>query len=615
MDKNMLLEVLVYLAAAVIFVPLAMRVRMGSVLGYLIAGCVIGPWGLRLVQDPEQILGFAEIGVVLMLFLIGLELDPRRLWHMRIPVFGGGALQVGLCGAVLAAFMVWLGLAWPIAALVGLTLALSSTAVAMQAMGERNLLQTTLGERSFSVLLFQDLAAIPLIAMIPLLAGGAAGEGGDSVGLATVKIVGALVVAVVMGRYLARPLLRFVARSGLREVFSAVALLLVIGVGELMEHAGLSMAMGAFLAGVLLASSEYRHALESDIQPFKGLLLGLFFMGVGMSIDFGTLLQDPLLVLGVLVGFLVLKFAVLFVLGRLFGAQRGRCLMFAALLGQGSEFAFVVFSTARMADVLPEDWSRILTLVVALSMAATPVILAVLDALERRKPKSTRADDTIEDDGARVIIAGFGRFGQIAGRLLLANGVKVVILDHDPDNIDTVRKFGTKVFYGDATRSDLLETAGAARAEVLVNAIDSVSDSLRLVDVVQQDFPNLRVVARARDAVHYFQLRKRGIEVVERELFESSLLAGRKALEALGMGAYEAKEVADAFRRSNVDMLEETTPRFEDDGFRITVARRAQDTLEKSISRDRELSLAAHRVPWGGEPAVEETGQDQEKAA
>ncbi|CAM3405553.1 glutathione-regulated potassium-efflux system protein KefC [Bordetella sputigena] len=613
MDKAFLLEVLEYLAAAVIFVPLAMRARMGSVLGYLIAGCVIGPWGLGVVEDPEQILGFAEIGVVLMLFLIGLELDPRRLWHMRVPVFGGGALQVGLCGAALAAFMAWLGLDWPVAALVGLTLALSSTAVAMQAMGERSLLQTTLGERSFSVLLFQDLAAIPLIAMIPLLAGGQAGEGGDSIGMATLKIIGAVAAAVVMGRYLARPLLRFVARSGLREVFSAVALLLVIGVGELMEHAGLSMAMGAFLAGVLLASSEYRHALESDIQPFKGLLLGLFFMGVGMAIDFGTLLQRPLLILGVLAGFLVLKFAVLYALGRLFGAQRGRCLMFATLLGQGSEFAFVVFSTARAADVLPEDWSRVLTLVVALSMAATPVILALLDVLERRQPKSTRATDEIEDDGARVIIAGFGRFGQIAGRLLLANGVKVVILDHDPDNIDTVRKFGTKVFYGDATRSDLLETAGAARAEVIVNAIDNVSDSLRLVDVVQRDFPNLRVVARARDAVHYFQLRKRGIEVVERELFESSLLAGRKALEALGMGAYEAKEVADAFRVNNIAMLEETAPRFEDDGFRITVARRAQDTLEKSISRDRELSRTAHRVPWGGE--AEPRRQEEDQAA
>jgi glutathione-regulated potassium-efflux system ancillary protein KefC len=611
MDKTFLLEGLVYLAAAVIFVPLAMRARMGSVLGYLIAGCVIGPWALRLVDDPEQILGFAEIGVVLMLFLIGLELDPRRLWRMRIPVFGGGVLQVGLCGAVLAAFMAWLGMDWPIAALVGLTLALSSTAVAMQAMGERSLLQTTLGERSFSVLLFQDLAAIPLIAMIPLLAGSAAGEGGDSVGLAVLKIVAAVAVAILVGRYLARPLLRFVARSGLREVFSAVALLLVIGVGELMENAGLSMAMGAFLAGVLLASSEYRHALESDIQPFKGLLLGLFFMGVGMSIDFGTLLEQPLMILGVLAGFLALKFAVLFVLGRWFGAQSGRCLLFATLLGQGSEFAFVVFSTARAADVLPEDWSRILTLVVALSMAATPVILAVLDAWERRQPKSTRADDRIEDEGARVIIAGFGRFGQIAGRLLLANGVKVVILDHDPDNIDTLRKFGTKVFYGDATRSDLLETAGAARAEVLVNAIDSVSDSLRLVDVARENFPNLRVVARAHDAVHYFQLRKRGVQVVERELFESSLLAGRKALEALGMGAYEAKEVADAFRLNNLAMLEETAPSFEDEGFRITVARRAQETLEKSISRDRELSRAAHRVAWGDQPAAAPEERDQ----
>jgi glutathione-regulated potassium-efflux system ancillary protein KefC len=402
-----------------------------------------------------------------------------------------------------------------------------------------------------------------------------------------------------MGRYLARPLLRFVARSGLREVFSAVALLLVIGVGELTEHAGLSMAMGAFLAGVLLASSEYRHALESDIQPFKGLLLGLFFMGVGMAIDFGMLLERPWLILGVLVGFLTLKFIVLFVLGRAFGAQRRRCLMFATLLGQGSEFAFVVFSTARVSGVLSEDWARMLTLVVALSMAATPLILAVLDAVERRRPPSTRVDDPIEDDGARVIIAGFGRFGQIAGRLLLANGVRVVILDHDPDNVDTLRKFGMKVFYGDATRSDLLETAGAGHADVLINAIDNVPDNLRLVDLVQRDFPNLRIVTRARDAVHYYQLRKRGVEVVERELFESSLLVGRKALEVLGVGPYEAKEIADAFRRNNVDMLEESLPRYEDNGYLITVARRAQETLEKSIIRDREVFMRAHRAGWG----------------
>jgi glutathione-regulated potassium-efflux system ancillary protein KefC len=601
MDDNLLLQGLVYLAAAVIFVPLAMRARMGSVLGYLVAGCVIGPWGLGLVADPAQILEFAEIGVVLMLFLIGLELDPRRLWRMRVPVFGGGFLQMGLCGAALAGLMAWLGMAWPLAALVGLTLALSSTAVAMQAMSERGLLQTVLGERAFSLLLFQDLAAIPLVALIPLLAVSEAGDGGDSIGVAALKILAALTAAVVMGRYLARPLLRFVARSGLREVFSAVALLLVIGVGEIIEHAGLSMAMGAFLAGVLLASSEYRHALESDIQPFKGLLLGLFFMGVGMSVDFGTLLGRPLMVLGLLASFLVLKFALLYALGRIFGAQRGRCLLFATLLGQGSEFAFVVFATARSADVLPEDWTRVLTLVVALSMAATPIILAVLDVVERRRPRSTRADDRIEDDGARVIIAGFGRFGQIAGRLLLANGVKVVVLDHDPDNVETLRRFGTKVFYGDATRADLLATAGAARAEVLVNAIDSVPDNLRLVDLVRRDFPHLRVVARARDAVHYYQLRKRGVDVVEREMFESSLRAGRQALEALGMGAYEAKEVADAFRRNNIDMLEETAPRFEDDGYRITVARRAQDTLEKSIARDRELSLSVHRDAWGTE--------------
>ncbi|MFC4276456.1 glutathione-regulated potassium-efflux system protein KefC [Achromobacter aloeverae] len=598
MNDQLLLQVLVYLAVTVVFVPLAVRARMGSVLGYLIAGCVIGPWGLRVVDDPTEILHFAEIGVVLMLFLIGLELDPRRLWNLRVPVFGGGALQMAVCGAALGALVWWQGMEWRVALLVGMTLALSSTAIAVQAMNERSLQQTTLGQRAFSVLLFQDLAAIPLVALIPLLAGGKGGEG-DTLGVATLKIVIALSIAVVGGRYLARPLLRFVARSGLREVFSAVALLLVIGVGELMESAGLSMAMGAFLAGVLLASSEYRHALESDIQPFKGLLLGLFFIGVGMSIDFGTLLSHPLQVLALLLAFLVLKFVLLWALSHMLGIGGGRCVLFATLLGQGSEFAFVVFGSAHDAGVLPDDWSRLLTLAVALSMAATPIVLAVLDALERRRPRKRRADDEIDDDGASVIIAGFGRFGQIAGRLLLANGVKVVVLDHDPDNIETLRKFGMKVFYGDATRAELLETAGAARARVLVNAIDTVPENLRLVDVAAEHFPHLRVVARARDAVHYYQLRQRGVDVVEREMFESALTAGRHALQALGMDPYEAREVADAFRRNNVNMLEETTANFEDEGLRITVAKRAQETLEQSIARDRRLALSTHRDSWG----------------
>jgi glutathione-regulated potassium-efflux system ancillary protein KefC len=610
MDKDLLLQVLVYLAATVVFVPLAMRARMGSVLGYLIAGCVIGPWGMRLVADPAQILGFAEMGVVLMLFLIGLELDPRRLWTLRMAVFGGGALQMVICGAALAALVWWQGLDWQVAGLVGLTLALSSTAIAVQAMNERSLQQTTLGQSSFAILLFQDLAAIPLVALIPLLASGQAGQDG-AISAAVLKIIAALAIAVGVGRYLARPLLRFVARSGLREVFSAVALLLVIGVGELMEHAGLSMAMGAFLAGVLLASSEYRHALESDIQPFKGLLLGLFFIGVGMSVDFGTLMAHPLQVLGLVAAFLLLKFGLLTLLARVLGATGGRCLLFATLLGQGSEFAFVVFGTARTAGVLPEDWDRVLTLTVALSMAATPIILAILDAVDRARPRSTRADDEIDDDGASVIIAGFGRFGQIAGRLLLANGINVVVLDHDPDNVDTLRKFGMKVFYGDATRGDLLATAGAARAQVLVNAIDNVSDNLRLVDLVQRDFPNLRIIARARDAIHYYQLRKRGVGVAEREVFESALMVGRKALQALGMDAYEAREVADAFRRNNVDMLEETTANFEDDSYRITVAKRAQETLEKSIARDREISIVSHRDGW----TAEETAQPREERA
>jgi glutathione-regulated potassium-efflux system ancillary protein KefC len=614
MSEELLLQALVYLAAAVVFVPLAMRLRIGSVLGYLIAGCVIGPWGLGLVADAQQILGFAEIGVVLMLFLIGLELDPRRLWELRTSVFGGGALQMVVCGAALAGWLMWMGLGWAVAALVGLTLALSSTAIAMQAMGERSLQQTQMGQRAFAVLLFQDLAAIPLVALIPLLAG-QVGHQGNSLWMGALKVVLALAIAVVVGRYLARPLLRFVAKSGLREVFSAVALLLVIGVGVLMERAGLSMAMGAFLAGVLLASSEYRHALESDIQPFKGLLLGLFFIGVGMSIDFGVLLSNPLLVLGLLVGFLVIKIVLLMVLARFFGAGGGQCMAFAALLGQGSEFAFVVFGAAATADVLPPEWERLLTLTVALSMAATPLLLAAIDLYQRVRPQARREADKIDEEGAQVIVCGFGRFGQIAGRLLWANGIKMVVLDHDPDNIDTLRRFGMKVFYGDATREDLLETAGADKATILINAIDSVPDSLRLVDVVKARFPHLRIVARARDVIHLFQLRSRGVEAVQREMFESALRAGRDALESLGMGPYEARELADTFRRHNLNMLDEVAPRYEDDGFRITAARRASEMLQRSISQDRAASAQAYDGTWDAPAATAATAATGATAA
>nr|WP_253282972.1 glutathione-regulated potassium-efflux system protein KefC [Cedecea davisae] len=595
-----MIQALIYLGSAALIVPIAVRLGLGSVLGYLIAGCIIGPWGLRLVTDAESILHFAEIGVVLMLFVIGLELDPQRLWTLRASVFGGGFLQMAACGLALGAFCIVMGLNWKIAVLIGLTLALSSTAIAMQAMNERNLTVTPMGRSAFAVLLFQDIAAIPLVAMIPLLASSGGTMTFAAFSISALKVVAALALVVLLGRYVTRPALRFVARSGLREVFSAVALFLVFGFGLLLEEAGLSMAMGAFLAGVLLASSEYRHALESDIEPFKGLLLGLFFIGVGMSIDFGTLLEDPLRILALLVGFLVIKTLMLWLVAKPLKVPRKQRRWFAVLLGQGSEFAFVIFGAAHMAQVLDDSWAKSLTLAVALSMAATPLLLVLLNRLEKTGSEQAGEADEIDEEQPRVIIAGFGRFGQIAGRLLLTSGVNVVILDHDPDHIETLRKFGTKVFYGDATRVDLLESAGAAGAEVLINAIDDPEANMQLTELAREHFPHLQILARARDINHYIRLRQAGVEQPERETFESSLKIGRRALEGLGVGKYEARERADHFRRFNLQMLEEMVPTDDMSADRADVFKRNSAMLTEVINEDRAHLNVIQRHGWQG---------------
>ncbi|PCR00848.1 glutathione-regulated potassium-efflux system protein KefC [Klebsiella pneumoniae] len=608
MDSHTLIQALIYLGAAALIVPIAVRLGLGSVLGYLIAGCIIGPWALRLVTDAEAILHFAEIGVVLMLFVIGLELDPQRLWKLRASVFGGGALQMVACGVLIGLFCMLLGLRWQVAELIGMTLSLSSTAIAMQAMNERNLTVSQMGRSAFAVLLFQDIAAIPLVAMIPLLEQRRR-TSLMAFALSALKVAAALALVVVLGRYLTRPLLRFVARSGLREVFSAVALFLVFGFGLLLEEVGLSMAMGAFLAGVLLASSEYRHALESDIEPFKGLLLGLFFIGVGMSIDFGTLVTHPLRIVILLVGFLAIKMLMLWLIARPLGVPRAQRRWFAVLLGQGSEFAFVVFGAARMADVLDGEWAKALTLAVALSMAATPILLVLLTRLEKSSSGQARDADEIDEEQPRVIVAGFGRFGQIAGRLLLSSGVKMVILDHDPDHVDTLRKFDMKVFYGDATRVDLLESAGAEKAEVLINAIDDPHVSLELVARVKEHFPHLQIISRARDVDHYIHLRQAGVEAPERETFEAALKSGRMTLEALGLGAYEARERADLFRRFNLQMVEEMVAMAENDAAsRVAVFKRTSDMLTGIINEDRHHLSLVQRHGWQGTEEGRHTG-------
>ncbi|MEP6702082.1 MAG: monovalent cation:proton antiporter-2 (CPA2) family protein, partial [Betaproteobacteria bacterium] len=424
----MMADALIYLAAAVLCVPIAKRLGLGSVLGYLIAGAAIGPWGLRVIEDVESMLHFSEFGVVLMLFVIGLELEPRRLWSMRSEVFGGGTLQLALCGFALAAGAMLLGLGWKAALIAGLALALSSTAIAMQTMNERNFVTTPTGRSGFAILLFQDIAAIPLLAVIPLLAAQKA-AGDTPVWREALIAFAAIVGVIVIGLYLVRPALRIVAATDLREVFTAFALLLVIGIAQLMSLAGVSMALGAFLAGVLLASSEYRHALETDIEPFKGLLLGLFFISVGMTIDFGLLRSQPWLVLLLVGGFLSIKATMLWVVARLIGVTSRQRWLFAILLAQGGEFAFVVFGAARLAGIMSEEWASLLTMAVALSMTTTPLLLLLHDKwICPDGKKSTREDDTIDEPGGPVIIAGFGRFGQIIGRLLLASGHRAIVL-------------------------------------------------------------------------------------------------------------------------------------------------------------------------------------------
>jgi glutathione-regulated potassium-efflux system ancillary protein KefC len=453
-------------------------------------------------------------------------------------------------------------------------------------MAERNELGTPTGRASFAILLFQDIAAIPLIALVPLLGG--VDSASDHPFWMRFTIGAAAVAGVVfIGRHLTRPALRVIARVNVRELFTAFALLLVIGIAQLMELAGISMTLGAFLAGVLLANSEFRHALESDIEPFKGLLLGLFFISVGMTIDFGLLASKPLTVAAMLAGFLALKVAALWVVARIMGVTARQRLLFAVMLSQAGEFAFVVFASARDVELLTREQGALLTMTVALSMALTPLLLLAHDRWVGSHAKPKREPDAI-DRQAPVIIAGFGRFGQIIGRLLLANDIRPVVLDHDPDQVELLRRFGFEVFYGDATRLDLLEAAGAGKARLLVNAIDGVDDSLALVDRVREHFPNLPIIARARNVTHYLELRMRGVTVIERETFEAALKTGRRVLESLGMDPMRAREMADAFRRYNAATVEQQLANYQDETRYLAASKAGRKELEEQFRRDRE---------------------------
>ncbi|WP_373987247.1 glutathione-regulated potassium-efflux system protein KefC [Duganella sp. BuS-21] len=587
MAHGILLHMMFYLAAAVLLVPLAKRTGMGAVLGYLMAGALIGPWGLSLIGNVEDVLSISEFGVVLMLFLIGLELEPKKLWALRRPIFGWGGAQVLVVSAGLAGLALAFGVDSKVAIVAGLGLSLSSTAIVLATLGERKLMPSPAGSASFSILLLQDIAAIPMIALVPLLAG-VASDTSDAGWQRAVKLVAVMLTLIAVGRCLVNPVMRFIARTGLRELFTAFALLLVIGICLLMEWVGLSLALGTFSAGVLLADSEYRHQLVSDLEPFKGLLLGLFFMAVGMSADFGVLRDHPLLVPALAAALILCKGALLYGMSRWFDIPRGQRLFFALLMSQGGEFAFVVFGAATEAKVLPPDVSAMLVMVVTLSMVATPLLLLAHDKLvapHLRTARKKRAPDAIAVENP-VIIAGFGRFGQIIGRLLAANRIGVTVLDHDPDQIELLRKFGYEVFYGDATRIDLLEAAGIGKARALVVAVDDVDASLKLIDAVRERLPSLTILARARNVSHYYDLLDRNVTLIERETFEAALQLGAGVLQELGFAPERAQHAASVFRTHNLKMLMEVYPHQQDQDTIISLTRKGRLELEEMFAGD-----------------------------
>jgi Kef-type K+ transport system membrane component KefB len=636
---SFLFQAFVYLCAAVIAVPIARRLGLGSVLGYLIAGIVIGPMLHIVGSETEQLQHFAELGVVLMLFLIGLELQPRMLWQMRDRLLGLGGLQVVVtAGLITLAALLFLP-DWRGALAVGLILSLSSTAIVMQTLSEKGLTQTEGGRASFSVLLFQDIAVIPMLALIPLLAvhdllapGGGpaaahaapgaghgagpiaeqvadpvAGQGIGDVGHQAISlmsgldgwvyalvVLGAVAAVILGGHFLTRPLFRFIAASRLREIFTATALLLVLGIALLMTLVDLSPALGTFLAGVVLADSEFRHELESDIEPFKGLLLGLFFITVGAGIDFGVLAAELWLVLGLTLGLILLKGAVLFTLARLFRLPAGDGWLFTLALAEAGEFGFVLLAFSLQNSVISPEVAKTLSLVVALSMLLTPALFIFYErsVLPRLSGKDTQPADRIDHQGA-VIIAGIGRFGQIVNRMLVAAGVRTVVLDHEAGVVERMRRIGLRSYFGDASRPDLLHAAGIEDASAFVVAIDDRDRAVQLVEYLRREYPHLRIIARAYDVDHLYLLKKAGADLAVRELFASSLQAGGAVLQALGVHPFRVEKMQRAFRRHDEESLEQLYELWDEDlemskNHALMARVRARTESEQGVlSRDR----------------------------
>lgn len=578
-------QVLVFLIAACVAVPLSRKSGFGSVLGYLIAGVLIGPWGLRLITGVDALLSFSQIGVVLLMFIIGLELQPSRLWALRRTVFGIGALQVAATTALLLLAARALGVAWVPALIAGFGLSLSSTAFVLQMLAEKKQLTTHHGRAAFGTLLFQDIAAIPVLAMLKIFSGGEPGTG-----LAPTLLIIAIVVALLFlgGRYVLRWAFSFIMRFGTPEIFTAMALLIVIGASLAAELVGLSMGLGAFVAGMLLADSKYRHEFEADIEPFKGLLLGLFFVAVGMSVNLGLLAAIPLQVLGVTTGFLAVKALVLYGTARVFRLPAPAPRHFAVVLALGGEFAFVIFATAAGYHVFPQRTADLLNLAVTLSMVVTPFIVMFNDSVlnARAQRDATPEFDTITDKGTEVVIAGFGRFGQIVGRVLKMQDIPFTALDADLDEVNAIRRFGNKVYFGDASRLDLLRAAHVADAKIFVLAIDDVQDSVHVATLVRNHFPNVQIYARARNRHHAHLLRELGVKLSVRETLYSSLELTKSVMEGLGLPAHETREALERFRRYDHELLDRQYAVFHDEKQLLQTTRQVAQELEHLLSED-----------------------------
>ncbi len=586
----MLQTIVILLAAVVLLIPLSRRAGFGSVLGYLAAGAAIGPSGLGLITDVEEIREISEFGVVMLLFLIGLELRPQRLWVMRKAVFGLGTAQVLVTGVVLASLAHLAGLGWIGCSAIGGGLALSSTAIVLPMLAERDLLGGRAGRDAFAVLLFQDLAFIPMVAVIPLLAG-------DNLPVKApwhevAQGVAAIAVILLGGRFLLRPAFRAIGGARTPEVFNALALLTVVGAAALASAAGLSQSLGAFLGGVILSDSEYRHELQADIEPFEGLLLGFFFMSVGMAANFALVAAEPRMIAIGLVGLLAVKIVIHFGLARIAGQDTRNALRFALALPQGSEFSFVLFGAAVAASAISQDEADGATLVITLSMIATPIIFTLserflMPLLDR--PVEAPAYDEIEDDGVPVIICGFGRVGQIVGRVLQMRGIPFTALEKDAGQVEVVRRFGTKVYYGNPARPDLLRAAGAARAKLLVVAISDMEQALEIVGVARRNFPRLTIMARARNRRHVHLLMDNGVEAIVRETLHSSLKLSELVLEAVGVSQDEARRAVEIFREYDENSLRETHAFYDDERSLIQNAKQTASELAELLEADRQL--------------------------